>query len=227
MKLPVILVEPEGPANIGMVARTMKNFGFPRLALVNPSFTEESYSYAVHATDVLGRVLILKDFGKALALVDLAVGTTGKPGKDYIPVRVPLMPRELKEALKDYPGRVGLFFGRESIDLKNEELEKLNFTVMIPTSRAYPVMNLAQAVAVILYELSKEKPKPAEESLMPATVEEKGQLVGVWRELLEALDYPKELERRFVGKAALYGRGPHPYRPPQEGQTEAGGVWKC
>ncbi|ASJ06053.1 RNA methyltransferase [Thermococcus pacificus] len=218
MDASVVLVEPEGPANIGMVARTMKNFGFSRLVLINPNLTEESYSYAVHAKDILENALVLEEFGEALELFDLAVGTTGKPGKNYIPDRAPLMPWELRETLEGYLGRVGLFFGRESIGLRNEELAKLDFTVTIPTSDSYPIMNLAQAVAVVLYELAKKRPEPAVEALTPATRKEKEQLVKTWAELLEVLNYPKDAERRevfvkvfrrFVGRAILYGREVH------------------
>ncbi|ASJ07966.1 RNA methyltransferase [Thermococcus siculi] len=214
----VVLVEPEGPANIGMVARTMKNFGFSRLVLVNPNITEESYSYAVHARDVLENAVILEEFDEALELFDLAVGTTGKPGKSYIPDRAPLMPWELRETLEGYPGRAGIFFGRESIGLKNNELAGMDFTVTIPTSDDYPVMNLAQAVAVILYELSRRRPEPAVEALKPATRREREKLVETWAGLLEVLNYPKDVERReifvkifgrLVGRAVLYGREVH------------------
>jgi tRNA/rRNA methyltransferase len=214
----VVLVEPEGPVNIGMVARTMKNFGFSSLILISPNLTEESYDYAVHAKDVLDSAVILERFDDALELFDLAVGTTGKPGKNYLPDRAPLMPWELRETLEGYPGRVGLFFGRESIGLKNDELARMDFTVTIPTSDAYPIMNLAQAVAVVLYELSKKKPEPAVEALEPATRREKEQLVETWSGLLEVLNYPRDAERRgvfvgvfrrFVGRAVLYGREVH------------------
>jgi len=214
----VVLVEPEGPANIGMIARTMKNFGFSSLVLVNPNLTEESYSYAVHAKEVLKNSLVVGSFEEALRLFDLTVGTTGKPGKSYIPERTPLMPWELRETLRDYSGEIGLFFGRESIGLKNEELGELDFTVTIPTSETYPVMNLAQSVAVILYELAKERPEANVHSLEPATRREKEELVKAWEKLLEVLNYPKDagrrevfvkVFRRFVGRAALYGREVH------------------
>ncbi|MBP1911424.1 RNA methyltransferase [Thermococcus stetteri] len=214
----VVLVEPEGPANIGMIARTMKNFGFSRLVLINPNLTDESYAYAVHARDVLKNALILDSFEEAFRLFDLTVGTTGKPGKRFVPHRSPLMPWELAEAIKDYRGEVGIFFGRESIGLKNEELEAMDVTLTIPTSDAYPVMNLAQAVAVVLYELSKRRPEPYVEALKPATREEKEVLVRTWEKLLNVLDYPKDAERRevfvkvfqrAVGRAFLYGREVH------------------
>ncbi|ASJ01363.1 RNA methyltransferase [Thermococcus gorgonarius] len=218
MGVTVVLVEPEGPVNIGMVARTMKNFGFSRLVLVNPNLAEESYSYAVHAKDVLENAIILESFEEAVSLFDLTVGTTGKPGRRFIPYRAPLMPWELSKVLKGYPGEVGIFFGRESRGLTNEELNAMDITVTIPTSEAYPVMNLAQAVAVILYELSKERPEPPDESLKPATPEEKEVLVKTWADLLNVLDYPKDRKRREIfiklfrkslGKAFLYGREVH------------------
>ena len=215
--LSVVLVEPEGPANVGMVARTMKNFGLSRLVLINPNVTEESYLYAVHARDVLENALILKSFEEALELFDLTVGTTGKPGRSFIPYRAPIYPWELRETLNGYPGKVGLFFGRESIGLKNEELEAMDLVVTIPTSEDYPVMNLAQAVAIILYEVSKETPT-RELSLEPATAREKEELVKIWARLLDVLNYPKDRERRevfikvfrkAVGRAFLYGREVH------------------
>ncbi|WP_297479544.1 RNA methyltransferase [Thermococcus sp.] len=215
--LSVVLVEPEGPANVGMVARTMKNFGLSRLVLIKPNVTEESYRYAVHARDVLENALVLENFEEALELFDLTVGTTGKPGRGFIPYRAPLYPWELRETLNGYPGKVGLFFGRESIGLKNEELEAMDLVVTIPTSEDYPVMNLAQAVAIILYELAKETPA-RELSLEPATAREKEELVRIWMRLLEVLNYPRDRERRevfikvfrkAVGRAFLYGREVH------------------
>lgn len=118
MVLSVVLVEPEGPVNIGMIARTMKNFGFSRLVLVNPNLTEESYAYAAHAKDILENALIVESFEEALGLFDLAVGTTGKPGGRFIPYRVPIHPWELRDRqslgetlrgsqLPKGPGKVG------------------------------------------------------------------------------------------------------------------------
>ncbi len=219
MKLAVILVEPEYQMNIGFVARVMKNFGVRDLILVNPpEIKGEAYKFAMHARDVLENAKIMESLNDALAVVDLAVGTTSIVGKKYIPERAPLKPRDLKEKLREYPGRVGLFFGRESRGLDNRELELMDLTVTIPTSGAYPTMNLSHAVAVILYELYDESPCEVKRSLEPATWQEKEVLVRIWGELLEVLDYPKDpvrkeyfkiIFRRFLGRAFLYGREAH------------------
>ncbi len=219
MKAAVILVEPEYQINIGFVARVMKNFGASELILVNPpDIGGEAYKFAVHARDILENARIVESLEDALAMVDLAVGTTAIAGKNYIAERAPLKPGELKEKLKGYPGKVGLFFGRESRGLDNRELELMDLTVTIPTSEAYPTMNLSHAVAVILYELRREEHSEVKHSLEPATWKEKDNLVKLWGELLEVLDYPRDpirrkyfrtIFRRFLGRSFLYGREAH------------------
>ncbi|WP_461866309.1 RNA methyltransferase [Thermococcus sp.] len=219
MKLAVILVEPEYQMNIGFVARAMKNFGVDELILVNPpEIKGEAYKFAMHARDILENAKVVKSLKDALEVVDLAVGTTAIAGKKYIPERAPLKPKELKKKLMEYPGKIGLFFGRESRGLDNRELELMDLTLTIPTSEAYPTMNLSHAVAVILYELYEEKVPEVKHSLEPATWQEKETLVRIWGELLEILDYPKDpvrrgyfktIFRRFLGRSFLYGREAH------------------
>ena len=48
-----------------------------------------------------------------------------------------------------------MVFGRESTGLTREEILKCDVLVSIPASKAYPVLNLSHAVAIILYELFK------------------------------------------------------------------------
>jgi TrmH family RNA methyltransferase len=48
---------------------------------------------------------------------------------------------------------VALLFGPEDRGLANHELDQCNLLVRIPAGHAYPVMNLAAAVMVAVYEL--------------------------------------------------------------------------
>jgi TrmH family RNA methyltransferase len=48
----------------------------------------------------------------------------------------------------------GIVFGRESKGLANEESALCDYLVTIPTGDAYPSLNLAQAVMVLLFALS-------------------------------------------------------------------------
>ena len=45
----IVLVEPQTDGNVGAVARSMGNFGFERLFMVNPcELTEEAFKRAKH-----------------------------------------------------------------------------------------------------------------------------------------------------------------------------------
>jgi tRNA/rRNA methyltransferase len=50
---------------------------------------------------------------------------------------------------------VALVFGPEPTGLTNEEVARCNYLIHIPTNPEYPALNLAQAVAICLYELRR------------------------------------------------------------------------
>ena len=79
MRLRVVLVEPLYEGNVGSVARSMKNFGFHDLVLVNPCKIEDFGSaMASHARDVLQMSKCFSSLPEALEGANLVVGTTGK-----------------------------------------------------------------------------------------------------------------------------------------------------
>ncbi|MBW2996374.1 RNA methyltransferase [Candidatus Woesearchaeota archaeon] len=148
----VILIEPKNSGNIGAIARSMANFGFSKLVLVNPKcnhLSQTARNRAKWAQDVLKKAKVVKKIPK----LDTLVATTAKIGTDYNIPRSPITPAQLSKVAK---GNIGLLFGRESIGLTNEEIQKADFVVTIPASKKYPVMNLSHAVSIVLYELSKQ-----------------------------------------------------------------------
>ena len=160
----VVLVEPLYQGNVGSVARVMKNFGFSELVLVNPCPLEgEARAMSSHACDVLEGAIIVSNIEDAVAGASLLIGTTGITGSKFDEhIRIPAhVPREMKELLEGYSGTIALLFGRENRGFTKDELCMMDMILTIPTSEAYPVMNLSHAVAVILYELSDvEAEKP-------------------------------------------------------------------
>ena len=52
-------------------------------------------------------------------------------------------------------GPVALVFGPERTGLTNEEISRCHFLIHIPTDPVYPAINLAQAVAICLYEVRR------------------------------------------------------------------------
>jgi tRNA/rRNA methyltransferase len=156
MDVRVILVEPKLAENIGAVARVLKNFGFGELYLVKPpALTEKMFWVASHAEDVLRASTVVSNLDDAIAGSKLVVGTTAKTGiSANRHLRKPLFsPRELIAKVADGEGLLALLFGPEDRGLLNEELVHCDLLVSIPTSAAYPVLNLSHAVAIVLYEL--------------------------------------------------------------------------
>ena len=187
----VVLVELKIPENVGFIARVLKNFGFEKLYLYNCRVTEESFKTAANARDILENAVVVEDLFSFLSQFNMVVGTTGISGGDYRFFRKPLLtPEELLEYLE---GEVAILFGREDFGLLNEEIERCHLLVKIPTSDAYPVMNVSHAAAVLLYILSK-KEVPRVENL--AKMEEIEILIKKVSELLEMVGFPKQRERR-------------------------------
>jgi len=180
MGIRVVLLNSQEEENIGSVARAMKNFGFKELYLVNPcEIGRRARALASHGGDILKSAKIVNSFDSAVRGCNYLVGTTGKKGGQKTPTRRAVTPEQLREMALN--GKIALVFGNEAVGIPNELLQKMDFVVRIPTSPEYPVLNLAQSVCVILYELSKKD--------FEKTVSEK----PITREVREQLD-------RFTGE---------------------------
>jgi TrmH family RNA methyltransferase len=152
----VVLVSPRNPLNIGAAARAMANFGFSHLAVVGPyePHWREARS-AVGAEDLLQNAAVTQHLSDAVADCSLVLGTGSltrrKPEQPVIalPNLTSLLQNKEKTAL---------VFGPEKHGLTLEDLSLCHYLVEIPTHPRQPSMNLAQAVAVCLYELSTHAP---------------------------------------------------------------------
>jgi len=213
----VILVEPEYAGNLGFIARVLKNFDGRRLIMVSPKCNiEEAYIYAAHARDVIESAIILDSYIEALSMVDFTVGTTSKVGGDYNVLRIPITPRMLAGAVKNFTGEVGIIFGRESRGLTNMELELCDLIVSIPSSRHYRALNISHAVAIILYELYLAAKHRGYMEFREASKIEKRMLIEYFDKLLERIEYHPFKKRiasiifkHIIGRAFISGREAH------------------
>jgi tRNA/rRNA methyltransferase len=216
MNLRIVLVEPMYDGNIGSVARSMKNFGFDRLVLVNPCRIDDfGNAMASHARDILEKATVVSTLEEAIRGASLVIGTTGKRlGDEHkrlkLHIRDPwLTPAQLAGKLNGKDCEVALLLGRENWGLTNQELQLCNLLVSIPTSDLYPVMNLAHAATVLLYELSQVKPG----SINLAGPETLERLQVSARSLLDEINYPNHkrefrmtMFKRIFGRAELTER---------------------
>ena len=160
--LKIILVEPAGPLNVGSIARVMKNMGLSQLVLVKPHcdpLGEEARRMAVHGVNVLETAQTVENLPAALQDCQRAIATTARSRTLPTPLELPrvTLPWLLEENLTS-----ALIFGPEDRGLSNEELNYAQRFVSIPSSSEYPVLNLAQAVAICAYELYQIDKQPVE-----------------------------------------------------------------
>ncbi len=154
----VVLVEPHYAGNVGSVARLMKNFEAGELYLVNPHVSpldDEALRWAVHAKDVLEKARVVSSLEAAIEGSTFVAATTGRPHEKSVS-RTPMTPKQFAQRFGHFlrgNGVLTILFGREPSGLTNEEMQMADFTVTIPASPVYPILNLSHAVGVILYEL--------------------------------------------------------------------------
>ena len=154
--LRVVLVETRNPLNIGAAARAMSNFGVSRLRLVrpyDPSFRQARS--AVGASDLLVKAEVFASVAEAVGDCTLVVGTTAAARRqlDHPLKPLPEGGRLIRKRMASGP--VALLFGSEKKGLSNEHFSHCHWLMRIPTLEERGSMNLGQAVAVCLYELSR------------------------------------------------------------------------
>jgi len=170
-----VLVGTTHPGNIGAVARVMKNMGLRNLILVSSTDYgphTEAFSMASGSYDLLENARDVSDLGQALEDSVMTAGASGRLGGKRVYARTPedLVPMMMEHALA---GPVSFVFGRESRGLTNEELKLCTHHLIIPSDREFASMNVAQAAAVVAYEIFKTARRPVgfqAKRLQPASV---------------------------------------------------------
>ncbi|HIJ97767.1 TPA: RNA methyltransferase [archaeon] len=206
MDISIILVKPLYEGNVGSTARAMANFGFKNLILVKPcKIGKKAGDMAVHAKGILKSAKKFKSFEAAIKGFDLIVGTTAeKSVSDDHFLRRTINPKELRKKLGGVKGKVAIVFGPEDIGLTNDELERCDIGVTIPTAQNYKSMNLSHAVSIILYELSKATSYklPAASPRLASKIE-KDLMIKYFSEIMDKIDFPRPFDRRIVYRSML------------------------
>ena len=166
--LKVILVEPNGPLNVGSVARLCSNFEVEELRIVSPKcdiFSLEAKKMALKGQKYLDHCKIFDSLEKAIFDCDLVLATSG---------RIDVTNNSPFESFEDVFNwtisfkkikNLAIIFGREDSGLTNRELLLANKTFNIPTSQNNPSLNLSHAVSIVLYELNQSSKKNINEKL--------------------------------------------------------------
>src|SRR5947208_11959709 len=155
----VVLVRPQIAGNLGATARVMRNFGLSDLVLVAPHADlndRNARQLSTHGEAILDNARSVPDLGDAVADCVLVAGASARTGGLFRAQSVgppEAITPQLVDALA--AGPVAVVFGPESSGLTNEEVTRCHHLIHIPTDSTYPALNLAQAVAITLYELHR------------------------------------------------------------------------
>jgi len=175
--------------NIGACARALGNFGLSDLVVVAPYLPvwRETRS-APDAEDIVRKARKTATLEQALRGCSYVLGTSSLAHRRLEQAILPLSNiREPLSGLKPNE-QVALVFGSERSGLSNLELSACDAVVQIPMARPGISMNLAQAVAVVLYEWTRTWPHAP--ATAPAGSEVKKDVIEEWIRLAEAAGYP-------------------------------------
>jgi TrmH family RNA methyltransferase len=153
-RIRVILINTTHPGNIGATARAMKVMGLSSLHLVTPKIfpNAEATAMASGADDLLQSAVVHETLDSALAGCSLVLGTSARLRSLSMPMLDAR--RAAKQAIVESDTHeIALLFGRERYGLTNEEMQRCQFLVNIPSNPDYSSLNLAQAVQILSYEL--------------------------------------------------------------------------
>lgn len=153
------MVQPHYAGNVGSVARVMRNFGLNQLTLVAPFADHDSTEarrLATHGIAILERAVVVPTLEEAVADCGVVLATSGNVGGLY---------RQHNYGRPDelFPGFVqalpaspcAIVFGPEPSGLTTEDVMRCHGIIRILTDSTYSSLNLAQAVAICLYELRR------------------------------------------------------------------------
>ena len=215
LNLKVVLVEPNGPINVGSIARLCSNFDVNELRIVSPQcdiYSLEAKKMALKGQKYLDSCKVFHNIQEAVFDCDLVLATCG---------RIDLSndiecesPEVISKWISSYDGinNLAILFGREDRGLSNSELLFAQKIFNIKTSQKYPSLNLSHAVSIILYELNKYSAINIKKDLKVFNLASSKQIYDSFNEieemlirtgyLLEHTSFPKINKfKRFILKA--------------------------
>jgi tRNA/rRNA methyltransferase len=161
----IVLIETHYPGNLGATARVMCNFGLRDLFLVSPIADRNERNarqMSTHGESVLNDARIVSNLDDAIRDCVLVVGTSARTGglfrQQNVAAPEQVMPHLVTDLQQDRP--TAILFGPEPTGLTNEIVTRCQYLIEIPTAEEYHSLNLAQAVAICVYELHKAHCSP-------------------------------------------------------------------
>ena len=147
-----ILHQPQLSENIGACARSIKNFNFKKLIVVNPKPifpNDKILATSVGAKDVILNSKVHDTLESAVKKVDFVIATSARFRNKNI------KHINLDDLIKiDFNKKVAFLFGSESSGLSNKEISYANYTMQVPTNPEFRSLNLSHSVIIIAHTVA-------------------------------------------------------------------------
>jgi len=154
-KFGFILVKPQLGENIGACARSMKNFGFSKLYIVEPKINfpnHKAKATSVGAYDIINKAKVFDKVENAIKSFNIVISLSARQ-RDINKKHLSL--QEFQNIVKKKNLNIGLMFGPEASGLSNKDLSFSNYILQIPTSSKFKSLNLSHSLTLICYEIFK------------------------------------------------------------------------
>lgn len=154
----IVLCEPQHPGNIGAAARAMKNMGLTQLCLIAPKCfpNKVATDRASGAQDVLEQAEVVGSLDEAIQDCHWILGTSARQRAFPWPLVTAREGAQKIAAFAHQGQKTAILFGTEPSGLSNEQLQRCDYHLTIPTHGEYTSLNLAAAVQVVAYEIYHE-----------------------------------------------------------------------
>lgn len=204
----LILVEPSLPGNLGAAIRVAANFGVAAVELVRPAVGPSDPEVVAWACGGHDRLLIRihDSLDQAAAPYRTLIGSASARGRDNQPVVTPDEAIARLRARRDETA--ALVFGNETSGLRRRDIDRCDLVVRIPTVPEFPVLNLTQAVAILLASITMQIDPQAPLAPTPAAQERVADLMAHLRSTLLTIGFldPASPDRILRKLRRLFGR---------------------
>lgn len=151
IKPSIVLVRPQLPENIGLVARAMDNCGLENLILVNPREkwpNKFSLKSSANSKKIIIKTKVYKSLEEALSDFHFVVATSNR--KRFI--RKPYK-NDINQLFKKFTlnQKTAFIFGPENSGLSNEDLKLSDIVFNIDTAKSNTSLNLSHAVLLMSF----------------------------------------------------------------------------
>ena len=148
----IILVKPQLPENIGLVARAMDNCGLKNLILVSPREkwpNNLSLQSSANSRKVILKTKVFDTLNEALSSFNFVVATSNRKRFLNKPFQ-----NDFTNLFDQFPKnkKIGIIFGPENSGLSNKDLMLADTIFNINSSKTNTSLNLSHAVLLMSYK---------------------------------------------------------------------------